>query len=156
MATAKKKATKSKELTLTPKQERFCIEYLKTGNASEAYRLSYDVKKMKMGSINVAANELLANPKITHRLDALRAPVAKKAQMTLESHLEDLKVLRNAAVKDKKWSSAIAAEVARGKHSGVAVPEKHEHSGPNGEPIQHRPLSPGEFHDIARQVAADV
>ena len=28
---------------LTPKQESFCLAYIETGNASEAYRQAYDV-----------------------------------------------------------------------------------------------------------------
>ena len=37
---------------LTPKQEGFCISYIETGNASEAYRLNYSVEKMKPDTVN--------------------------------------------------------------------------------------------------------
>jgi phage terminase small subunit len=50
-------ATKS----LTIKQETFVLAYIETGNASEAYRLSYNATKMKPASINRKATELLSN-----------------------------------------------------------------------------------------------
>jgi len=49
---------------LTQKQERFCLSYIETGNASEAYRVNYNAEKMGEPSLNVAAHELLNNPKI--------------------------------------------------------------------------------------------
>ncbi len=57
---------------LTPKQEGFCQSYIETGNASEAYRLNYNAGKMSEAAINVAAHELLNNPKITLRVAELQ------------------------------------------------------------------------------------
>ena len=48
----------------TPKQERFVAEYIRTANASEAYRLAYKVGKMKPATINHNAFDLLQNPNI--------------------------------------------------------------------------------------------
>ena len=106
---------------LTPKQEKFCLAYLETGNASEAYRQAYSTGKMKPESVNNLAFRLLQHVEIGSRLSELRKTAADKAVMTLEAHLADLKMLRNAAAKDRKWAAAVAAEVARGKASGVAV-----------------------------------
>lgn len=120
---------------LTPKQEAFCIAYMETGNASEAYRRSYDVSEStKEATINRAAKELIDNPKIAARLDELRAPVVQKAAITLESHLEELANLRDMARDEGKYAAAVAAEVARGKASGVAV-TRTEVTGKDGEPI---------------------
>ena len=123
-------------MNLTPKQETFCLEYLKTGNASEAYRIAYDAKAMKPSTINRAAKTLLDNSKIGARLEELKKPATKKAQMTLEAHLEDLRILRNQATKQGKLDAAIRAEIARGKHSGVAAPEKIAPVNPDGTPYQ--------------------
>jgi len=46
---------------LTPKQERFWIEYLATGNASEAYRRAYNTAGMDDRTIQKRAGELLAH-----------------------------------------------------------------------------------------------
>lgn len=129
---------------LTPKQEKFCLEYLKTGNASEAYRQSYDYKKMKPESVNRAAKQLLDNAKIATRIQELKKPAIKKAQMTLEDHLEDLRILRNRATKEGKLDAAIKAEIARGRHSGVAAADKIAPVNTDGTPYTPvaAPLSP--------------
>lgn len=57
---------------LTPKQEKFCLMYIETGNANEAYRRAYDTSRMKPESINRKAFELLNNGNITARLEELR------------------------------------------------------------------------------------
>jgi phage terminase small subunit len=106
------------EIALTIKQENFCLHYIETGNASEAYRRSYDVSKMKETSVNRLAKELMDNIKIASRIAALRKPVVERAQVTLEQHLNDLKELRDAAWLNKKYGPAIQAEISRGKASG--------------------------------------
>ncbi len=106
---------------LTPKQENFCLAYLETGNASEAYRQSYDAENMKPESINRKAKALLDDGKIAARIAELRQPVIEKAQITLETHLADLKALRDKADAAEKFGPAIQAEIARGKASGLYV-----------------------------------
>lgn len=109
-------------MALTPKQEAFAQAIVTGVSQSDAYRAAYKVRLgTKPVSINVAASKLMADPNIALRVAELREPVAKKAQMTLESHLDDLLRLRNMAAKEKQYSASIAAEVARGKASGVAV-----------------------------------
>lgn len=68
---------------LTPKQENFCLEYLKTGNASEAYRRAYNAENMKPETINKRAIELLADGAIAGRIAELRKPVEEAAQIDL-------------------------------------------------------------------------
>jgi phage terminase small subunit len=115
-------------MALTPKQEAFCLSYIETGNASEAYRRSYDAGKMAPATINRKAKELLDNGKITARLNDLRSAASTRAEMTVAGHLDDLKELRELAKSEGKYSAAVAAEVARGKVSGFYI-EKLEHSG---------------------------
>lgn len=109
-------------MALTPKQEAFAYAVASGQNQSDAYRAAYSVKPgTKLESVNVAASKLMADAKVAQRVAELRKPVAKKAQITLESHLEDLIKLRNMAAKEKQYSAAISAEIARGKASGVHV-----------------------------------
>lgn len=110
---------------LTPKQEAFCLAYIETGNASEAYRRAYKPKAMTDKSVNEKASQMLAMVKIRSRVSELQAPVVEKAQITLESHLKRLADLSEAAEGEGQFSAAITAEIARGKASGVAV-EKTE------------------------------
>lgn len=138
-------------MTLTAKQEAFCLAYLETGNASEAYRQAYNAERMKPETVNRTAKELLDNPKITARLNELRAPVVERAQYTLEQHLERLRMLSEAAEQANQFSAAIAAETNRGKAAGFYT-EKHEHSGPNGGPI---PMMPTTIELVAPNVESE-
>lgn len=104
---------------LTVKQENFCLAYLETGNASEAYRRAYASAKMKPETVNRAAKEMIDLPKIATRLQELRKPAVKAAQITLEQHLKDLQRLRDLAESSEKYGPAIQAEMARGKASGL-------------------------------------
>ena len=114
-------------MALTPKQEAFCLAYLETGNASEAYRRAYDAENMKPESINRKAKDVIDNVKIAARIEALRKPALKRAQMTLEGHLADLQMLRDKALEADQFSAAISAEIARGKASGVHVEKSEQH-----------------------------
>ncbi len=109
----------------TLKQETFCLAYIETGNACEAYRRAYDCESMREATISREASRLLDNPKITTRLAELRAPVIQAAQVTLAGHLDDLLRLRDKASEAGLYSAAISAEIARGKAAGVHV-EKSE------------------------------
>jgi hypothetical protein len=107
------------EFKLTGKQERFCIEYIECGNASEAYRRAYDAGKMLPATVNRKAVDLMDDAKIVARLKELRQPAIENAQITLESHLAKLAELRDVAQKDRDWNAAIRAEIARGKAASL-------------------------------------
>ena len=104
---------------LTPKQDGFCLDYIATGNASEAYRRNYDASKMKDESVWRLAKALLDNVKVASRLEELRKPIREKACLTLEEHLSTLERLRNKAEQAEQFTAAITAETNRGKASGL-------------------------------------
>jgi len=109
-------------MALTPKQEAFAQAIVAGVSQTDAYRAAYKVgPRTKPESVNQQASKLMADLNITSRVAELRLPVAQKAQITLESHLDDLMRLRNMAAKEKQFGAAIAAEIARGKASGVHV-----------------------------------
>lgn len=106
-------------MALTPKQENFCLAYLETGNASEAYRRSYDAENMKPETINVKACELLQNGKIAERLEELRAPVIAKAQLTVEDLLRELEEARKLAIDTEAPAPAVSATMGKAKLLGL-------------------------------------
>lgn len=125
-----KKAPPSKKLTA--KQEKFCQVLASGKSQADAYRAAFDVKpSTKAETVQQSASRLMANPMVSARVAVLREPAVKKTRITLETHLEDLKKLRDAASRKGQYSAAISAEVARGKASGVHV-EHHRHSGAIG------------------------
>jgi phage terminase small subunit len=86
---------------LTPKQEAFCRQYMETGNASEAYRRAYAVSPdAKPGTIYGEASKLLANPKISHRLEELRAAVQRRYEVSIERATGELAKIAYANMDD--------------------------------------------------------
>ena len=55
---------------MSPKQEKFCLEYARTGNATESYKLS-GFKFKNDNTASSAANRLLRNVKIQKKLQEL-------------------------------------------------------------------------------------
>lgn len=105
-------------MALTPKQENFCLAYLETGNASEAYRRAYDCEGAKPETINRTAKELLDNPKIDARLKELRAPIIAKAQLTVEDLLAELEEARRLAIDTETPAPAVSATMGKAKLLG--------------------------------------
>ena len=61
-------------MALTIKQEKFCIEYAKSGNARHAYKSAgYQCKND--ASVDASASQLLRNPKVKDRLAELTEEV---------------------------------------------------------------------------------
>lgn len=86
----------SKEDKLTPKQEAFVREYLKTGNGTESYRRAYDAENMTDEAIRVEAHRLLQHPNVSLRLSTLEAKAATKAVLDKAWVIERL--MRNARI----------------------------------------------------------
>ena len=97
---------------LTPKQEKFCQKYIETGNASEAYRQSYDCENMADESINVKACELLKNGKIAVRLNELKDEHAKRHAITVDTLLAELEEVRSLALVPRGENGAVQLNVA--------------------------------------------
>jgi phage terminase small subunit len=104
---------------LTIKQENFCQEYINTGNASEAYRRSYDVSKMKTESIHRKATELMSNVNVSARISELQKEFAQKKEIDreyiLDEYLQLLKSCKEEGIdgqgtlKDRtNWAKALA------------------------------------------------
>lgn len=112
-------------MSLTPKQEAFCLAYLETGNASEAYRRAYSAENMKAATIAVKASELLSNGKITVRLGELRKSAARRHQITLDDLLRELEEARTAALncENPQSSAAVSATMGKAKLLGLDRPD---------------------------------
>lgn len=116
---AEKKARKPQITKLTPKQERFILEYLKCGNASEAYRLAYDAERMESVTVHQRAFDLLQNSKITVRINEIKAEAAKKVTLSVAAVLKDLMTIKSRAMEDGSPAIAIKALELLGKHLGM-------------------------------------
>lgn len=124
-------------MTLTPKQEAFALAVASGKTQSDAYREAFNVRPTtKDTSINVNASKLMADANIAQRVEELRKPIAEKAMITLESHIQRLKELAELAIDQGQIAAAIKAEELCGKASGVYI-EKRQITGADGGPVQH-------------------
>jgi phage terminase small subunit len=122
---------------LTPKQEAFALAVASGKTQSDAYREAFNVRPTtKDTSVNVNASKLMADANIAQRVEELRKPIAEKAMITLESHIQRLKELAELAIDQGQIAAAIKAEELCGKASGVYI-EKRQITGADGGPVQH-------------------
>lgn len=138
--------------TLTPKQEKFAELYVELGNASEAYRRSYDVRpNTKQTSINEKASQLLNKVAIRSRVEQLREELRESNKVTkdwiIQKHkdliewYEELKELsrRKDLTKEEKSRVYMLKDLIKGsdfrgsldsltKMLGYNEPDKTEHT----------------------------
>ena len=113
------------KIKLTPKQEAFCYGYIETGNASGAYRAAYNAEKMKPESVAVQAAKMLISPKIALKIDALRAELRQRHEITVDDLVAELEDARKLAFETDKASAAVQATMGKAKLLGLVV-EKQE------------------------------
>ena len=148
---------------LTVKEERFA-QLLAIADVSQtaAYiDAGYSPKQLRK-TIWESASRLAANHKVVARVEELRATARDSAGITLEKHLARLDEIGQEALKGdktaagntvKNYGAAVAAEIARGKHSGVAAADKHqtvEPDVPAEDAITDLCTQNGVVHEIAR------
>ena len=104
---------------LTPKQENFCLAYLETGNASEAYRRAYAAGGMAAATVNKRASELLDNGEVAGRLEELRAPIMKRHAITVNDLIGELEEARQLAIGTGTAAPAVAATMGKAKLLGM-------------------------------------
>lgn len=116
---------------MTPKQEAFCLAYVETGNASEAYRRAYDAENMKPGTVNKRASELLADGEVTGRVDQLKAAAVERHKFTVDDMIRQLDEDRKFARELETPAAAVSASMGKAKVLGFLV-DKHDHRSGDG------------------------
>lgn len=108
------------EKALSPPMEAFALAIAEgTMSQSDAYRKAYPVAKAwKPDSVHNKASALMRDARVLARVQELKKPAVQQAQLTLSAHLAALLELREAAIKQGKFSAAVAAEIARGRAAG--------------------------------------
>lgn len=120
-------------MDLTPKQEAFCLAYIETSNASEAYRRAgYSAGNDK--TTHEAASRLLKNSKVIARVEALQRKHVERHEITVDDLVRELDEARKLAIETEAPAAAVAAIMGKGKLLGLIVDRK-ELSGKDGAPI---------------------
>lgn len=115
---------------LTQKQEMFCLAYIETGNATEAYRAAGYSTNATSKTINEAASRLLADSKVSARVAELRNMQVQRLAITVDDLVAELDEARTIALTAAKPQSAAAVSATLGKAKLLGlVTDKVEHSG---------------------------
>ena len=108
--------------SLTTKQEAFCLAYVETGNASEAYRSAYDVgENTKPETVWKRASELMADGAVAGRVAELKAQAAERALVTVASLTTELDEARALAKAVANPAAMTGATMGKAKLHGLLV-----------------------------------
>lgn len=110
-----------KKRRFTDKMEAFCLAYVETGNASEAYRRTYNVTKMAEKTVQREGWNLFQRPQVQERLAELREVVMDRHQITVDTLLAELEEARKAALdaETPQTSAAVSATMGKAKLLGL-------------------------------------
>lgn len=75
---------------LTTKQRKFADEYIKSGNATQAYKLAYSTKNMSPTSINSEATKTLRKPNVKNYIDSRLKELSNSKILSAQEVLEYL------------------------------------------------------------------
>ena len=111
---------------LTDMQKRFAELYVYNEGRSTPYECAKEAGYAEQ-SARVRASEL-RNPRtyplVVQYIGELREEIQNKYAIDFERHIKELARLREAALKKGSFSSAVNAEVARGKAAGPYIEQK--------------------------------
>lgn len=140
-------------VVLKPKQESFCQKYIELGNASEAYRQSYDAEDMNSNVIHTKASELLKNGKVTVRIEQLRKAHKMRHNINIDVLLLELEEARQAALgaENPQSSAAVAATMGKAKILGLDK-QVIDHTSSDGSMSPPQPLTP----ESAKAISKDL
>lgn len=119
----------------TDKMELFCLAYVETGNASEAYRRSYDTSKMAEKTAQREGYNLLQNPLVQARIEELRNKVMERHEITVDTLLAELEEARLLGKETGKASAMVTASMGKAKLLGLDK-QIVELTGKDGAPIE--------------------
>lgn len=111
--------------TLTPKQEAFAMAYIESGNASEAYRMCYNVSPdTTESSIWVNASKVKNNDKVALRIKELQELAQERHSITIDSLTDELEQARKTAQEAGQSSSMVSATMGKAKLHGLLTDKK--------------------------------
>lgn len=116
---------------LTPKQEAFAQKYVECSIASDAYRFAYNTENCTDKSIIELACQELGKVNVTSRVEEIRADLAKRNEVTLDTFNDELVYARNMADKESDYRELRANAMDRAKLHGIII-DKKELTGKDG------------------------
>ena len=120
---------------LTVKRENFAIAYVENGgDGAKAYRSAFNAENMKPETIWSEASKLLADHKVSARVEQLRAKVVERHVITVDDILKQIDEDRAFARELEQAAPAITATTLKAKILGMLT-EKHLHGNDPANPM---------------------
>ena len=111
---------------LTDIQKRFSELYIYNEGRKTPYECAVEAGYAE-DSARVRASEL-RNPRryplVVNYIGELREEIQQKYEVTFEKHIKELARIRDEALSKRSYSSAVNAEVSRGKAAGLYIEQK--------------------------------
>ena len=108
---------------LTLDQERFCLAYIDTGKAKEAWVQAYGSNPARKD-----LNALMSNPNVIKRVTMLynqfMSVMQQSCQVDIDMLVRELEQARQLALSEREASAAIAATMGKAKLHGLMVDRK--------------------------------
>lgn len=111
-------------MNLTHKQEAFAQAVAAGASLSDAYRTAYSADSMKAETVNVKASQLMANGKVTVRVEQLKSELSERALWTREESVRVLAEIAGGA--ECKPAERVAAVKELNSMHGFNAPVKTE------------------------------
>ena len=137
---------------LTQFQEAFCLQFIKSGSASNAYRaVSPNSRHWTHNALWVTASKMKARPNVDLRISQLRAGMATRAMASTVSLAYELNQIIELASRHKQCGVAVTAVMAKAKLFGFLDHNNEPRKGPldDLDPDQLRLI-----HDLVAEVIA--
>jgi len=114
----------------TPKEFKFAMRYVESGNAAEAYRLAYDTSGND-ATARRNAFTALHRPRVMAQVAQLQAENRTRHGVTVDRLTEELEAARQLAFQNKNASAAVAATMGKARLHGLLVDKQELVQRPN-------------------------
>ena len=110
---------------LTMKQHKFIDEYIKIGNASEAYRRSYDCKKSSNKTISIEATKLINNPSVALAVKREKERINRASRLGSKEIEDNLFSIYERSLETDQLNTARACMMDVAKLNGLIINKEH-------------------------------
>ena len=122
---------------LEPKPEKFCQLIVEGKSKAEAYRQAFPENKMKNESLYVEACKLAKDPKISLRIEQLRAEHRGRHNLEMDDLLAELEEARQIAKDPAKPQPSAMVSATMGKAKLLGLDKQViEHTGKDGKDLE--------------------
>ena len=110
----------------TMKQHNFVDEYINTGNASEAYRRSYDCKKSSNKTISIEATKLINSPNVALAVKREKERLSRSSRLDSKDIENNLFSIFERSLETDQLNTARACMMDIAKLNGLIIQKQEQ------------------------------